>query len=150
MDNPLRREFHLLTLLSGSRPTALKNVRIERIDFRQRLLSIPRPKGGEQKAFDIPQPRLMVRCIIRAIRLGRVMYPEQSKVWLFPADSETGHLPCGRPKYANGIGSPVLSTTRLVADTPSRGNSCPEPLSSDLVVNKPGFSETRQAARTIS
>jgi hypothetical protein len=28
IDNPLRREFHLLTLLSGSRPTALKNVRI--------------------------------------------------------------------------------------------------------------------------
>jgi integrase len=92
MDNVLRREFHLLTLLSGSRPTALKNIRIEHIDFRQRLLSVPRPKGGEQKAFDIPLSRLIVRCIIRAIRLGRVMYPEQSEIWLFPADSETGHL----------------------------------------------------------
>jgi integrase len=92
MDNPLRREFHLLTLLSGSRPTALKNVRLEHIDFKQRLLSIPRPKGGEEKAFDIPLSRLMVRCIIRAIRLGRSMYPEQSRTWLFPADSDTGHL----------------------------------------------------------
>jgi integrase len=70
MDNPLRREFHLLTLLSGSRPAALRNVRIEHIDFRQRLLGIPRPKGGEQKAFDIPLSRLMVRCVVRAIRLG--------------------------------------------------------------------------------
>ena len=26
MDNPVRREFHLLTLLSGSRPTALQEV----------------------------------------------------------------------------------------------------------------------------
>ena len=92
MDNPLRREFHLLTLLSGSRPTALKNVRLKHIDFKQRLLSIPRPKGGEEKAFDIPLSRLMVRCIIRAIRLGRSMYPEQSRTWLFPADSKTGHL----------------------------------------------------------
>jgi integrase len=92
MDNPLRREFHLLTLLSGSRPTALKNVRLDHIDFRRRLLSIPRPKGGEEKAFDIPLSRLMVRCIIRTIRLGRSMYPEQSRTWLFPADSETGHL----------------------------------------------------------
>jgi integrase len=92
MDNPLRREFHLFTLLSGSRPTALKNVRLDHIDFRRRLLSIPRPKGGEEKAFDIPLSRLMVRCIIRAIRLGRSMYPEQSRTWLFPADSETGHL----------------------------------------------------------
>ena len=92
MDNPLRREFHLLTLLSGSRPTALKNVRLAHIDFKRRLVSIPRPKGGEEKAFDIPLSRLMVRCIIRAIRLGRAMYPEQSRTWLFPADSDTGHL----------------------------------------------------------
>jgi integrase len=92
VDNPLRREFHVLTLLSGSRPTALKNVRIQDIDFRKRLLSNPRPKGGEKKAFDIPLSRLMMRCIIRAIRLGRMIYPEQSNVWLFPADSETGHL----------------------------------------------------------
>jgi hypothetical protein len=84
--------FHLLTLLSGARPTALKNVRVEHIDFKQRLLSIPRPKGGEEKAFDIPLSRLMVRCIIRAIRLGGSMYPEQSRTWLFPADSEAGHL----------------------------------------------------------
>src|SRR5882672_8985396 len=46
---------------------------------------------------------------------------------------------CGRPKYANGIGGPVLSSARLVADTPGRRNSCPQPLSSDLVVNEPGF-----------
>jgi integrase len=92
LPNPLRREFHLLTLLSGSRPTALKNVRIEHIDLRQRLVHIPRPKGGEEKAFDIPLSRPMIRCIIRAIRLGRMVYPEQAKYWLFPADSETGHL----------------------------------------------------------
>lgn len=92
LPNPLRWEFHLLTLLSGSRPTALKNVRIEHIDLRQRLVHIPRPKGGEEKAFDIPLSRPMMRCIIRAIRLGRMVYPEQAKYWLFPADSETGHL----------------------------------------------------------
>lgn len=42
--NPVRREFYLMTVLSGSQPTALKNVRIEHIDFRSRLLRIPRPK----------------------------------------------------------------------------------------------------------
>ena len=92
LPNPLRREFHLLTLLSGSRPTALKNVRIEHIDLRQRILKIPRPKGGEERAFDIPLSRAMIRCIIRAIRLGRILHPEQAKTWLFPAESETGHL----------------------------------------------------------
>jgi Arm DNA-binding domain len=92
MDNPLRREFHLLTLLSGSLPTALKNVRMEHIDLQRRMIHIPRPKGGEVKAFDIPLSRPMIRCIVRAIRWGRAMYSEQAKSWLFPADSEPGHL----------------------------------------------------------
>jgi integrase len=92
MDNPLRREFHLLTLFSGSRPTALKKVRMEHIDLRGRLIHIPKPKGGEEKAFDIPLSRPMIRCIIRAIRWGRIMNSEQGKSWLFPAESEPGHL----------------------------------------------------------
>jgi site-specific recombinase XerD len=92
LPNVLRREYHLLTLLSGSRPTALKTVRIEHIDLRNRLLHIPKPKGGEEKAFDIPLSQSMIRCIIRAIRLGRTFFPEQAEFWLFPADSETGHL----------------------------------------------------------
>jgi integrase len=92
LTNPLRREFHLLTLLSGSRPGALKNVCIKHIDLRRRLLKIPRPKGGEEKAFSIPLSRPMIRCIIRTIRLGRILYPEQASIWLFPAQSESGHL----------------------------------------------------------
>ncbi|MGE3148131.1 MAG: hypothetical protein AB7K04_03600 [Pseudorhodoplanes sp.] len=92
LDNMVRREFHLLTLLSGSRPSALKNARIEHVDFRARLLHVPKPKGGEERAFDIPLSRAMIRCMIRVIRIGRILYPDQAKIWLFPADSETGHL----------------------------------------------------------
>lgn len=91
-DNLIRREFHLLLLLSGSRPTALKRARIEHVDFRARLLHIPRPKGGEERAFDIPLSHAMIRCIIRAIRIGIMLYPDQAPDWLFPADSESGHL----------------------------------------------------------
>ncbi|MFH1794436.1 MAG: integrase [Pseudomonadota bacterium] len=92
LTNPIRREFHLMVLLSGSRPTALKNVRIEHIDFRSRLLHIPKPKGGVKKAFDIPLSRPMIRCILRSIRAGRILYPDQAEFWLFPADSDSGHL----------------------------------------------------------
>lgn len=91
-ENPVRREFHLLLLLSGSRPTALKRVSLDHIDFRDRLLRIPKPKGGEERAFDIPLSRAMLRCIIRAIRTGQMLYPDQAAVWLFPADSESGHI----------------------------------------------------------
>ena len=34
----------------------------------------------------------MIRCIIRAIRVGRMLQPGEACVWLFPADSESGHL----------------------------------------------------------
>ncbi|MEI9985562.1 MAG: integrase arm-type DNA-binding domain-containing protein [Aliidongia sp.] len=90
--HPLRREFHLFLLLSGSRPDALKHARPEHIDFRARILHVPKPKGGERKAFDIPLSRAMCRCLIRALRLGRMLYPDQAQDWIFPADSESGHL----------------------------------------------------------
>ncbi|QFT34067.1 hypothetical protein FIV00_26460 [Labrenzia sp. THAF82] len=92
LDNPLRREFHLFTLLSACRPAALKAVKITDLDLRRRTLHIPRPKGGADRAFDIPLSRQMIKCLIRAIRFGRQMYPYEAETWLFPADSATGHL----------------------------------------------------------
>jgi integrase len=69
LDNPVRREFHLFTLLSGSRPAALQEIRPDRIDFQRRTLHISKPKGGKKRAFDIPLSRQMVLCLIRAISL---------------------------------------------------------------------------------
>lgn len=43
LDNPVRREFHLFTLLSGSRPAAPQEIRPDRIDFRRRTLHISKP-----------------------------------------------------------------------------------------------------------
>jgi integrase len=92
IDNPIRREFHLFTLLSGCRPTALKEIRPVRIDFRRRMLHIPKPKGGAKRAFNIPLSREMILCLIRAIRFGREMHPAEATEWVFPADSASGHL----------------------------------------------------------
>jgi len=75
LDNPIRREFHLFLLLSGSRPRALKHVRIEHIDFRARILHVPRPKGGEAKAFDIPLSRAMMLCLELAALVSRSSKP---------------------------------------------------------------------------
>ena len=92
LDNPLRREFHLLLLLSGSRPDAVKRTRTVDLDLRRRLLHVPRPKGGADRAFDIPLSREMMRCAVRALRLGRLLYPKEAETFLFPADSKSGHL----------------------------------------------------------
>ena len=92
LDNPIRREFHLFALLSGSRPTALQEVKPGQIDFRRRTLHISKPKGGKRRAFDIPLSREMMLCLIRAIRFGRQIYASQALEWVFPADSESGHI----------------------------------------------------------
>jgi hypothetical protein len=92
LENPVRREFHLFLLLSGHRPDAIKKARREHLDFRRRVLHVPKPKGGEARAFDIPLSRPMIRCLIRVLRFGRSFYPNQAAEWIFPADSKTGHL----------------------------------------------------------
>ena len=92
IDNPIRREFHLFTLLSASRPTALKQAQLAHLDLRRRALYVAHPKGGADRAFEIPLSRQMINCLIRAIRFGRQMHPYEAQNWLFPAQSADGHL----------------------------------------------------------
>lgn len=92
LDNPVRREFHLFTLLSGCRPTALQEIKPNHVHFGRRMVHIPKPKGGAKRAFDIPLSREMVLCLVRAMRFGRQIYPFQAAEWIFPADSVSGHL----------------------------------------------------------
>jgi integrase len=92
VSNPIRREFHLISLLSGSRPDALKKARWEHLDLRRRVLHIPKPKGGERKAFDVPLSRAMLRALWRARGAGRMMHPRQSAEWIFPGASAAGHM----------------------------------------------------------
>lgn len=92
MRHPIRREFHLLSLLSGSRPGALLEARIDHINFKDRVLHIPRPKGGADRAFDIPLSRPMIRCLIRAIRASRMLIPDNDGGWVFAAESQDGHM----------------------------------------------------------
>ena len=90
--NPIRREFQLLMLLSGSRPEALKHVRVEDLNLRERIMHIRSPKGGSAKAFDIPLSRAMLESIFRLRRIGPVIYPVAGRAWLFPSDSPSGHM----------------------------------------------------------
>jgi integrase len=92
MTNPVRREFHLLCLLSGCRPDALKRARLTDVNYLTRRLHIPAPKGGESKAFDIPLSRAMLESVLRLRRLGSVIYPVAAQTWLFPSDAPSGHM----------------------------------------------------------
>jgi integrase len=70
----------------------LKTARVPDLNFRERVLRITKPKGGEKKAFDIPLSRPMIRCLVRAMRVSRMLYPEAAETWIFAADSEEGHI----------------------------------------------------------
>jgi integrase len=90
--NPIRREFHLVSLLSGMRPDALKKARWEHLELKRRVLHIPKPKGGEKKAFDLPLSRAMLRALWRARQAGRILHRRQAADWIFPGASAAGHI----------------------------------------------------------
>ena len=92
IENPIRAEFHLMNLLTGSRPGALKVARWKDLDVKRRVLHMPRPKGGEGKAFDIPLSRAMLRSLWRVRKSGRMMYARQAREWIFPSSGGFGHL----------------------------------------------------------
>lgn len=92
MRHPVRREFHLFCLLSGSRPGALLEARLEHLNVRKRILHIPRPKGGADRAFDIPLSRAMILCLVRAIRAGRMLMPDNKEGWIFMGEGEEGRM----------------------------------------------------------
>ncbi|MES0020630.1 hypothetical protein [Mesorhizobium sp. M0036] len=87
--------------------------------FRARVLHIPKPKGGEVKAFDIPLSNAMIRCLVRVMRIGRALYAKQSREWLFPAESESGHIIEHKEKRSDlsKWGNDLRQTFRTIAQT---------------------------------
>jgi integrase len=59
LSNPIRRELHLFMLLSGLRRNDVLTARWENFDDKRPSLRVPSPKGGEDRAFELP---LSQRC----------------------------------------------------------------------------------------
>ena len=92
LPNPVRREFHLFTLLSAMRPDALKKARWEHVDLEARVLHVPSPKGGKRRAFDVPLSEDMTDCLDRAQEAGQMLHSREALTWIFPAAGSTGHI----------------------------------------------------------
>jgi hypothetical protein len=90
IQNPVRRELHLLTLLTGSRADALCSARWADIKAARRALHQPLPKGGKKRAFDIPMSRAIAASLHRLRAYCRVAF--DGSPWLFPSEtSASGH-----------------------------------------------------------
>lgn len=90
LPNPIRREMHLFMLLSGLRRQDVLTARWDHLDLERKALRIPAPKGGADRAFDLPLSTAMLACLERAREAGSTFFPDQAKTWIFPA--ETGHI----------------------------------------------------------
>jgi integrase len=90
LKNPIVREALLFTLLTGLRRESLENLQWSGMDLRRGCLRVNVAKGGSTRAFDLVLSRPMIRCLWRARRAGRQLFPEHSRTWVFAG--ERGHL----------------------------------------------------------
>ena len=92
LQSPILREFHWLSLLSGLRRNDVATLRWTDVSVRERAMTLRAPKGGKKRRFKAPLSQAMVRCLCRARIAGRVMHDRQSREWVFPASSQSGHV----------------------------------------------------------
>jgi integrase len=92
VQSPILREFHWLSLLSGLRRNDVATLRWSDVSVRERAMTLQAPKGGKKRRFRAPLSRAMVRCLCRVRIAGRVMHDRQSREWVFPASSRSGHV----------------------------------------------------------
>ncbi len=84
------REAHVFALLSGLRRTTLVSLEWKHLDLKRRCIRIPNPKGGPDRSFDLILSRAMLRCLWRARRVGRRLFPANAARWVFPGP--VGHI----------------------------------------------------------
>lgn len=87
LPNPIRQEFHLFNLLTGSRQEQLKEMRWEHVDFEAGTVRFPRPKGGTERAYTIPMSEAMRECLTRARAAGEAFgRAGAAREWVFPSE----------------------------------------------------------------
>jgi integrase len=107
IENPVRRDLHILTLLTGLRSGDAKTIRWADVDFDAGTLHRPRPKGGVDRAFTIPLCRFALAMLARR-RMDNLRYFSSDQGWVFPSRDREGRVTHVREqkeyRYAKGAG----------------------------------------------
>jgi integrase len=91
LDNHVRRDANVFMLLSGMRPAATFEVRWQDVDLDRRSLHVPRPKGGESRAFDLPLSTALVEMLRNRKAENAMLFA--GSPWVFPSPtSASGHI----------------------------------------------------------
>lgn len=88
--HPVRRDLHLFMILTGMRRTSACEARIDDLDLDTKRLHVPKPKGGAQRAFDLPLSGPLADLLGQ--RQSESPRLHRKSPWLFPADSKSGHV----------------------------------------------------------
>ena len=92
--SPIMRDYYLLLLFTGLRRTEAATMRWEDVDLKRAQVRIPKPKGGEDRSFELPLSDFLVDLLARRREENEILYPECP--WVFPARlrrfKEIGHL----------------------------------------------------------
>lgn len=101
MTNPIRRDYLRFVLFTGLRRESAAVVRWEHIDWEKKALLIPRPKGGETRAFLLPLSDFLIDLLKerQQCKQAKTFFP--GSPWVFPAESKSGHI--AEPKEKLGV-----------------------------------------------
>jgi len=118
IENPVRRDYLLFVLFSGLRRESAATMRWTDVDWENRALRVPRPKGGEERAFVLPLSDFLVEILQRRRAEHSKVCGENKKMlpWVWPAESASGHIAEPR-EDALGTGIHDLRRTFITAAT---------------------------------
>lgn len=86
--NPIRKAMHWVALLSGLRPTNVRTMRTEWIDFAARVVRFPASEMKARRQFDLPLSEALATRLSDALAAGKVWHP--GSPWAFPARDRDG------------------------------------------------------------
>lgn len=86
----IRRDLHLFMLLTGMRRTAACSARVKDLDLDAAVLHVPTPKGGAERAFDLPLSKPLVDLLRHRVKENPAYFRDSP--FLFPSHSASGHV----------------------------------------------------------
>ena len=102
LSNPVRRDLQLFCLFTGMRSEAARQARWEHVDEKRGSLVVPRPKGGEKRAFTLPLPSTVLEMFKKRRRENRDLFGPYGGDggWIFASLSRSGDVvqPVAEPK----------------------------------------------------
>ena len=90
LSNPIRRDYLLFVLFTGLRREDASSVRWSDVDWKNRALLIPLPKSGEP--FQLPLSDALMDLLTSRRQCAPTQTLFANAPWVFPAESESGHI----------------------------------------------------------